>query len=218
MIKAHFKNYLVLLGCIVLWSCKHHSLSESDDVQTVFEDTLPTTSDELIKLAEQGDPDAQNRVGEMYHFAEGVAQNFQEAMKWYLRASENCHPVAPNHIGRLYLNGEGVKKDPNQAAKWYLIAAERGDPFGQWNTAFAYYHGNGVKRDLKRAYVWFGLVAKNLDIVDEIWSLDGLKVTEKAKEQQQTIAKRLKKAQITRLNKEIETWRPKSCKIEKNKP
>jgi len=87
----------------------------------------------LLAKAQNGDAESQNRVGEMLLFGQGVEQNPVEAMKWFLKASEQGIGVAANHIGRLYLNGEGVKKNEAEACKWYKLAAERGDPGGIHN-------------------------------------------------------------------------------------
>ncbi len=47
---------------------------------------MQTTLEELLSLAEQGNPTAQYRLGVMYDSGYGVAQDYAEAMKWYRRA------------------------------------------------------------------------------------------------------------------------------------
>jgi TPR repeat protein len=42
------------------------------------------------KAAAQGDPDAQNGLGQMYEDGEGVQQDYIEGAKWYRMAAE--HP------------------------------------------------------------------------------------------------------------------------------
>jgi len=202
----------IAILCFALGSCTHVTSSTDSAQPAVFVDNLPTTSNELIELAEQGNADAQNRVGEMYHFAEGVKQDYQEAKKWYLKAVANCHPVAPNHLGRIYLHGEGVKYNPQEAMKWYLMSAERNDPAGQWNTAKGYYLGQGVQRDLKKAYLWFGIAAQHPDNGTTPLTLEGRMVADVARENQKTIAKWLKKAEIRQLDQAIKAWVPKPCK------
>ena len=46
-----------------------------------------TALEELLSLAEQGNPTAQYRLGVMYDSGFGVAQDYAEAMKWYQRAA-----------------------------------------------------------------------------------------------------------------------------------
>ncbi len=53
---------------------------ERGDYATAFKISLP--------LAEQGDADAQNKLGFMYDDGLGVPQDYAEAMKWYRNAAE----------------------------------------------------------------------------------------------------------------------------------
>lgn len=88
---------------------------------------------EKLRLALNGDMNAQNEVGEMLHFGKGVKKNYASAKEWYLLASNQGHPKAPNHIGRLYLNGEGVQRNPLEACAWYKISGDRGHKWGKIN-------------------------------------------------------------------------------------
>lgn len=42
----------------------------------------------LLVLAEKGDATAQSRLGWMYLYGQGVAQNYAEAMRWYRKAAD----------------------------------------------------------------------------------------------------------------------------------
>ncbi len=46
-----------------------------------------TVLEELLSLAEQGNPTAQYRLGVMYDSGFGVTRDEAEAMKWYRRAA-----------------------------------------------------------------------------------------------------------------------------------
>ena len=102
--------------------------------------TLPENIDSLIKaeqyekaipllepLAAQGNAEAQNRLGEAYHFGDSKFRNYEKAKEWYLKAVKNGNGEAANHLGRIYLNGEGVKKDPAKAEHWYKKGMDLGD-------------------------------------------------------------------------------------------
>lgn len=108
--------------------------------------------DTLVE-AEKGNIEAQNKVGVMLHFAEGVKQNYAEALKWYLRAIEKQHAEAANHIGRIYLNGEGVLKNAAEACKWYIKSGDWGHAWGMMNAASCYKnaHGSFVTDETKSA-------------------------------------------------------------------
>ena len=91
-----------------------------------------------LEGANRGDPTQENRIGEMFHFGEGIPVDFKEAKIWYMRASRHGNSEAPNHLGRLYTNGEGVPIDNNEACRWYLISKARGNEAGVHNAATCY--------------------------------------------------------------------------------
>ncbi len=79
------------------------------------------------KAAAQGDPDAQNALGQMYQDG-GVRQNCTVAAKWYRMAAEHVPDFGRagqgrNNLGLLYLNGDGLPKDYVRAYMWFKLAA-----------------------------------------------------------------------------------------------
>jgi len=96
------------------------------------QDEPPTTGDtsklsdniaEWIRKAEQGDVDSQFHVGVMYDNGQGVPQDYQEAIRWYLAAAEQGDAGAQNSLGVRYQRGQGVPQDYIQAHMWYNLAA-----------------------------------------------------------------------------------------------
>ena len=78
------------------------------------------------KAAAQGDPDAQNALGQMYSDGEGVRQDCAEAAKWFRLAAEHMPDLGGagqgrNNLGLLYLRGDGVPKDYVQAYMWFKL-------------------------------------------------------------------------------------------------
>ena len=80
----------------------------------------------LTPLAKGGNADAQNNLGWMYDYGEGVEQNAEEAVKWYRRAAKQGHAIAQNNLGKMYQYGEGIEQNDEEAIKWYRRAAEQG--------------------------------------------------------------------------------------------
>ena len=74
--------------------------------------------EELIKLAESGDVEAQFNLGDMYLNGWGVSQNYTEAAKWYRKAAEQGFAGAQVNLGYMYNNGQGVAQDYSEAVKW----------------------------------------------------------------------------------------------------
>ncbi|MBO4512570.1 MAG: sel1 repeat family protein [Victivallales bacterium] len=74
---------------------------------------------------------AQNNLGELYEFGKGVAQNYGEATKWYLKAAEQGYADAQFNLGACHEEGHGVSKDYGEAVKWYRKAAAQGNTKAQ---------------------------------------------------------------------------------------
>ena len=93
----------------------------------------------LIDNANKGDPNAQYKLGIMYEEGKGVAQDYQEALKWYTNASEQGHAGAQFNLGYMYLVGKGIPQVHNkEAAKWFIKAAEQGHAEAQQKLGFMY--------------------------------------------------------------------------------
>ena len=67
-------------------------------------EAAPITADELAALtqtAEQGNADAQYRLGERYDNGSGVGQDDVAAVKWYRLAADQGHPRAQSNLGSM---------------------------------------------------------------------------------------------------------------------
>ena len=113
------------------------------------------------ELAEQGDADAQAKLGRMYTTGEGVPQDYVEAAKWWRKAAEQGDAHAQYGLGLMYANGHGVPKDDTEALKWYRKAAEQGDAEAQSSLSGMYFFGIGVPQDYVEAYAWTSVAATN---------------------------------------------------------
>ena len=115
--------------------------------------------DQLRQAAEQGDAEAQNKLGAMYANGERVPEDAREAVKWFRKAAEQGFASAQYNLGLMYDNGEGVPEDDREAAKWLRKAAEQGDASAQYNLGVMYANGEGVPEDYVKAYAWINLAA-----------------------------------------------------------
>lgn len=111
-------KFRCLLLSLILLMC---SISAADE----FEITK--------KTAEQGDVDAQFRLGTMYARGEGVSEDDAESLRWYRMAAEQGHAGAQFNLAAMYANGEGVPEDDAQAYAWYSIAVAQGDEIAKEN-------------------------------------------------------------------------------------
>ena len=76
--------------------------------------------------AEQGNADAQSKLGFMYLNEIGVLQDFAEAAKWLRLAAEQGNADAQINLGVIHSNGDGVLQSNVMAHMWYDIAFANG--------------------------------------------------------------------------------------------
>ena len=105
--------------------------------------------------ADQGNVNAQFKIGNVLLDGNGVRRNYAEAAMWFRKAAENKHAGAQAFLGKMYASGEGVPEDFKEAEQWFRKAAIQGDPDGQAGLAGLYYRGQGVPQDLKEALAWY---------------------------------------------------------------
>ena len=150
-------------------------------------------------LAVQGDARAQNMLGYMYRFGQGVSQDYELARKWYRRAADSGNAQAQNNLGALHRYGLGVKKDYQEAFRWFLRAAEQGNGGGQNHVGLMYYKGEGVPQDIVQAFKWAWLAAEQ-GLDPAVQALDILR-------------NEMTPAQIAKAKHLAREWRPKGEEV-----
>jgi TPR repeat protein len=88
--------------------------------------SIAQTPEDLRSAAEEGDADAQFRLGNCYYRGLEVEQNIQEALSWYNRAALSGYAPAQNAIGLAYETGDFGAEDLKTAKKFYTMAANQG--------------------------------------------------------------------------------------------
>lgn len=83
--------------------------------------------DELMQLADKGDPTAQNLLGLRYISGEGLKQDEHEAVHWFTKAAERGNISAQSKLGSIYFRGRDVPQNLNQAYFWMVLARANGD-------------------------------------------------------------------------------------------
>ncbi len=115
-----------------------------------------TALTELLPLAKQGDPKAQQILGEMYANGLGVDQDYAAALKWDQLSAEQDFAPAMADLGDLYYYGNGVPEDQAEALKWYKKGADKGDPAAEYAYGLIFHDGSaGQKQDFGTAFNWF---------------------------------------------------------------
>ena len=63
----------------------------------------------LEAAAEQGDMEAQFKLGNMYYNAKGIEVNYEKALYWWEKAAEQGDVRAQFNVGSMYYDGEGTE-------------------------------------------------------------------------------------------------------------
>ncbi|MCB1075667.1 MAG: sel1 repeat family protein [Simkania sp.] len=126
---------------------------DSDRPTATFKDT------EISAL--QGDKIAQYNMGVFYSLGEeGVSQNYDRALKWYLLAADQGVKEAQTNLGIAYREGRGVPRDYEKAFEYFLLAANQRGKIAQASLGYQYYYGYGIEKNFLEAFKWYTLAAE----------------------------------------------------------
>jgi uncharacterized protein len=120
-----------------------------------------TAVKEWKPVAERGDTKAQLSLAAMYSNGQGVAQDQEEAGRWYRRAAVLGDSDAQFALALRYWNGEGVERDDKEAVRWFRLAAGQGDPEAQLRVGLCYRSGIGTTQDHVLALMWLTLAGRH---------------------------------------------------------
>jgi localization factor PodJL len=109
----------------------------------------------LRTAAASGNPAAAYEIGLRYAEGRGIAQSFEEAVRWLDIAAKGGLAPAQYRLGSLHEKGHGTKKDREAARRLYVAAAEKGNAKAMHNLAVLYAEGLESKPDYQMASQWF---------------------------------------------------------------
>jgi len=93
--------------------------------------TLGSSEHSLIairRLALEGDAKAQYELGRRYETGDEVAENLEEAFKWYTASATQDYTEAQYRLGLAYLYGIGTKQSTAQGGVWLKKARDKLHP------------------------------------------------------------------------------------------
>ena len=112
--------------------------------------------EDLKRLAEQGDLDAQVRLAICYFDGVGVMKDGHEAVRWVRNAADHGHAGGQFMFGTVKLRGlGGVAENSEEAVKWYRKSASQGFDPAQLELGRCYGNGVGVEKDQSVAVEWY---------------------------------------------------------------
>jgi TPR repeat protein len=132
------------------------SQSKSKGMRAVKLGDFASAIELLRPIAEAGDPESQNAVGEMLTDGKkGVTIDTVEAAVWFRKAAIQGLGAGQVNLGLMLENGLGVIRDEAEAGRWYRRAALEGFAEGQHNLARLYAAGKGLPLDIGQAVFWY---------------------------------------------------------------
>jgi len=132
----------------------------------------------LVKLAKNGDSEAQYNLAVCYMDGIGIQKNEQKAFEWFLKSEQSEYVitqnknekeeferhlklaiannlVAQNYVGYCYDNGLGTGKNETKTFEWYLKSAENGYAMAQNNLGISFQYGKGTNKNETKAFEWY---------------------------------------------------------------
>ena len=91
-----------------------------------FKNRTTRLFNQSLMKAEQGIPEFQLIVADMYREGAGTVLNMQEAISWYKEASNNGNIEATYKLGVAYFKGDGVSEDIDKGIEYVELAAKKG--------------------------------------------------------------------------------------------
>jgi TPR repeat protein len=122
-------------------------------------ETLSPAARSDMLAAEQGNTEAQNRMGIRYQLGDGVPLSYEKAARLHKLAADKGDPVGQVNLALMYQTGLGIKQDEQEAARLYKLAADKGNAEAMYALSWLYRNGMGVPRDLKESETMLRLAA-----------------------------------------------------------
>lgn len=145
-------KYIPLICLLLLVTSKAFAGTFEDGVLAYNHYNFALALKLLKPLADQGIPQAQELIGDMYYHGAGVKQSQREADRWYKASSEGYQKDAEHgdanaqvKLGILYeqWNVPGLVHSYSNAMKWFSMAERQGNARAKFEIGILYLNGWG---------------------------------------------------------------------------
>lgn len=123
---------LVCWGLVVVGWSWTQGWTQNQAVGSLEPKDTPSELAERLKAANQGDREAQLKLGKIYYQGQAGRQKEKqaEAVRWFRAASEQGSVEASAWLGACYLLGRGIAQDEQKARTLLEVAANQEDAVG----------------------------------------------------------------------------------------
>jgi TPR repeat protein len=125
-----------LVAALMLWWSTAAAADFQQGCEAFDRGDYATAREAWAPLAEEGEAQAQFRLGCLYAFGQGVPEDPALALRLYRLAAEQGDADAQNNLGGMYAEGMGVAPDLVEAYLWFELAAGRDHAMARRNLAF----------------------------------------------------------------------------------
>ena len=144
----------------------------TNGLQAYYNGEYITAFSNLAPLADKNITRAQIRIGYMYQFGRGVAQDqalgsqyLRTALPDLIKRAQQSQSWAQSDLGSLYEDGIIVTQSYDEALNWYRKAAAQNYAGAQTNLGNMYFFGKGVEQSQDEAIKWYRLAAIGGDAI-----------------------------------------------------
>ena len=122
------------------------------------------TTEDYIRMAEQGHPDAKYILATKYRNGEGIEMDKAKAAQLYRELADQGDSDAQYDLAFMLDNGEGIPQDRTESEKYFKLSADQGDSDaclcyggilferGEYSEAERYFMTSAMKGDVKAEY------------------------------------------------------------------
>jgi TPR repeat protein len=114
-----------------------------------------------VKLAEQGNPEAQYKVGEMYEMGKGATKDLKKAEEWFEKSAKQGHKKSTYKILYLEISSNGLNDFTKSQLGSIRKEAASGNADAQYFLGKMYAAGVGVPKSLTNALTWLNKATFN---------------------------------------------------------
>ena len=122
-----FTYILVFLYLSVFGKFAHSDNNLQAATELWLKKEYPAALEKFKILAEQGSPEAQVFLGDMYQHGRGTPQDYDKALRWYRLAAEQGNPLGQFSLGLMHLGGFGTLSNKLRAHMWFNLSGMHGN-------------------------------------------------------------------------------------------
>ena len=132
------------------------------NLRYTFSDYDPKEVENILKSADQGDPESQFLAGNIYELGtDKIKANIEKALFYWEKSAESGNVTAQNLLAGLYIVGRYLRKDFQKSHEWYSKAANQNSPHALHYLGVMYEHGLGTEVDIDKAISYYKKAAES---------------------------------------------------------